>query len=353
MDEYSWASAVGHIRVREKDFLSRAALVQMAEATGLDAALAALRDTSYGPYVSALADKNTFPSALEKALSAAYEYVYGISPDPLPVTVFRARHDFHNLKVLCKVGCLDGSGSSQAFTKGGNFDPAAFTPEDPPVLEAPDVVETVRRDLIIEMRAGRDAYRNAISMVEKDKHRVPADRLALQVDSLIDVAYYDWASSTVRRSGHEGLIGFLAAEVDVLNLKVSMRAFRLGIGVELYRDIALRGGSVESSELSEAFARSPAAVAAVFRTTRWAPLAEAGAAAVAARHSLTSWEKSCDDALMAVVRKARYFSLGPEPVFGFIFGKEAEVRNLRVILSGKQSAVSTQEISERLRDPYV
>jgi V/A-type H+-transporting ATPase subunit C len=82
-------------------------------------------------------------------------------------------------------------------------------------------------------------------------------------------------------------------------------------------------------------------------------LAERGAALCLKKESLTKWERACDDALMAVVRKARFFALGPEPVFGFIFAKEMETRNLRVILSGKQSSVPKEEISERLRDPYV
>ena len=47
--------------------------------------------------------------------------------------------------------------------------------------------------------------------------------------------------------------------------------------------------------------------------------------------------KACD-ALMGVARRAKYYS-GPEPVFGYLFAKEAEVRSLRVILSGKQSSV--------------
>jgi V/A-type H+-transporting ATPase subunit C len=74
---------------------------------------------------------------------------------------------------------------------------------------------------------------------------------------------------------------------------------------------------------------------------------------VAEGSSLTRWEKACDDALMSVIKQARYSPLGPEPAYGYVFGREIETRNLRVILSGKQSQVSPKEISERLREPYV
>ena len=67
---------------------------------------------------------------------------------------------------------------------------------------------------------------------------------------------------------------------------------------------------------------------------------------------LTGWERECDNAMVKLVRDARKISLGPEPVFGYMFGRELEVRNLRIILSGKQSLIPEHEISERLRESY-
>ncbi|MEX0974663.1 MAG: V-type ATPase subunit [Bacillota bacterium] len=350
MDEYIWASAVGRVRVREKDLLSRSQLQQAAEAADLALALGTLRDTPYGPYIAGVSGRDDFVGALERALNGAYDYAMSVAPAQMPLTVFRGRHDFHNLKVLAKVAYGAGSGHEQAFSRTGNFRAEELAQSFEPPVAA--LGENARSDLKIEMKALHKTYVKALALIALSEGQAPA-AVGLQVDSVIDRAYYRWASSVYRKAGHPGLIEFLSAEVDQLNLRIAVRATRLGIVPSLYGRIALPGGTVGAEDLALAYSDGIAAVAAIYRGTHWASLAERGAALCLKKESLTRWERACDDALMAVVRKARYFSLGPEPVFGFIFGKEAEVRNLRVILSGKQSAVSTQEISERLRDPYV
>ena len=59
---------------------------------------------------------------------------------------------------------------------------------------------------------------------------------------------------------------------------------------------------------------------------------------------LTGWERmrQCNGGTSSDAEK---ISLGPEPVFGYMFGREVEVRNLRIILSGKQSLIPEHEIS--------
>ncbi len=364
MDEYSWASAVGRIRIKEKEFLSRSELTSAVEGEGLSGALGALRDTSYGSYLGGLAtsseDTGLFVPALEAALNGAYAYAVAVSPDPLLITAFRARHDFHNLKVVAKSAYLGRDGEEQAVSRVGNLDPTSLWLAPPKAESSGDVplpsldkVETLRRDIDIVTAAVLSARQEAMALVDSQSGSMPPDQLALLVDSLIDAAYYGWASSVFKKSGHEGLREFISAEVDVLNLKVSMRASRLGIRRRFFKEMPLPGGNVPKESLVEALESRPSAIAAAFRDTPWESLAASGAASCARKESLSRWEKACDNALMAVIRKARYYSLGPEPVYGFIFGKESEARNLRVILSGKQSAVSNQEISERLRDPYV
>lgn len=349
MDEYSWASAVGRVRIKEKELLSRSQLQQAAEAPDLASALAGLRDTSYGPYVSGLSDRDDFVAALERALNGAYEYAMSIAPAQILLTAFRGRHDFHNLKVMAKVAYGTGSGYEQAYASTGNF--GADELKDA-LARGSSLPEGSRADLVAELKALRKTYDEALSVVASASGKSPAE-VALAVDSVIDRAYYGWASSLYRRYGHPGLMEFLSAEIDQLNLRVAVRATRLRIPLSFYATMVLPGGTVRAKDLTEAYPNGIAAVAALYSDTPWVSLAAKGAELCQKNESLTSWERSCDNALMAVVRKARYFPLGPEPVFGFVFGKEAEVRNLRVVLSGKQSAISSQEISERLRDPYV
>lgn len=350
MDEYSWASAVGRVRIKEKELLSRPQLQQAAEAADLTSALAALRDTSYGPYVAGVSDGDDYVVALERALNRAYDYAMSIAPAQILLSAFRGRHDFHNLKVLAKAAHGGGDSYEQAFSNTGNFTAEGL--KSFLLDESSSLRDGARADLTAEMKALRRTHGEALSLVAKSADRPPGE-VALQVDSIIDRSYYGWASSLYRKYGHPGLKEFLSAEVDQLNVRVAVRAARLRIPLSFYASMALPGGAVPAPDLVRAYPAGVAAVARLYRGTPWESLAGKGAALCEKGEPLTGWERSCDDALMAIVRKARSYSLGPEPVFGFVFAKEAEARNLRVVLSGKQSGVKTLDISERLRDPYV
>lgn len=352
MDEYGWASAVGRIRIKEKELLSRADLMRVAEAPDLERALAALRDSAYGPYVSAAKEPSMFEAALSDALSGAYEYVLAISPEPMVIAAYRGRNDFHNLKVRAKSACFGMPLEREAFSHMGNFDTDFDPGQD--IRAAGDKVGLLGPADSASLAKGlAETYRGALSLVAAEKGNLPEGVLALKVDTFVDRCYYAWFSRVFRRFGYQGLSGFQRSEVDLLNLRMSVRAIRIGLSAAIYADVALPGGDISYKDLVLAYEAGPEGIRGVFRDSPWSALAVSGAAISQEKKSLTKWEKDCDEALMLVARKARYYSLGPEPVFGYLFGKEVEVRNLRVILSGKQSLLPSQEIAERLREPYV
>jgi V/A-type H+-transporting ATPase subunit C len=53
------------------------------------------------------------------------------------------------------------------------------------------------------------------------------------------------------------------------------------------------------------------------------------------------------------MKNAKYISFGIEPIAGFIFAKETELRNLRIIITSKLAKLGQQTIKERLRETYV
>jgi len=101
-----------------------------------------------------------------------------------------------------------------------------------------------------------------------------------------------------------------------------------------------------------AFAQGPKGVYAVYQGSELEKLAGRGLSFVEKNEPLTRWEKDCDDAISEIVKEAGKVALGPEPVFGYVFGREIETKNLRIIFSGKQSSVPESRIRERLRESY-
>ena len=64
-------------------------------------------------------------------------------------------------------------------------------------------------------------------------------------------------------------------------------------------------------------------------------------------------EKYLEDQRMDYVKDALYVPFGIEPIVGYLRAKEAEVKDLRMILTGKVSGMDGEAIKERLRETYV
>lgn len=333
---------------------------QMAGAGSLEEAVGLLRDTWYAPYFAdAATPGDAFEMSLQKALSDCYDAVLAYAGEPLAVTVFRARYDFHNVKVVVKDRCLGIPSDEEALSIVGNLKPSRmhellggealerFKPR------RPGMDFTGRADVLLEENALVLAYLTARGLVPGEPDVSNPAVLAFLADGSVDASYYRWASRELRRLGYPELRGFLAAEVDLLNVRMAVRAAKHGIAASLFGRIALPGGDVGARDLGDAYGLGPQEVVQLYERTQWGGLCASGMGLLERGEPLTSWEKECDDTLIRVYRKARHIGIGPEPVVGYLLGKEIECRNLRVVLAGKESGLPASEIVERLRETYV
>ena len=69
--------------------------------------------------------------------------------------------------------------------------------------------------------------------------------------------------------------------------------------------------------------------------------------------SLSGFEKWFDDRLMELIQKAKSTYFGPDPLAAYYLAREAELRNIRILLSGKRHGVEDAVIRERMRKLYV
>ncbi|MCD6420186.1 MAG: V-type ATPase subunit, partial [Synergistetes bacterium] len=70
------------------------------------------------------------------------------------------------------------------------------------------------------------------------------------------------------------------------------------------------------------------------------------------KRSLAVIEKQVDNYLVSFVDRCKYIMFGIEPVVAFWIAKEIEIKNLRVIITGKRAGIPDELLKERLRDVY-
>ena len=64
-------------------------------------------------------------------------------------------------------------------------------------------------------------------------------------------------------------------------------------------------------------------------------------------------EKTMDNLLINYVRKAKTHSFGIEPLIAYLFAKEEELKNIKLILLGKLNNIDPSTIKKNLRETYV
>ena len=65
------------------------------------------------------------------------------------------------------------------------------------------------------------------------------------------------------------------------------------------------------------------------------------------------FEKVADDFITEYIGEAKHISFGIEPLIGYIWAKEIELKNVRIILYGKINNFEKEEVFSQLRIPYV
>ena len=153
--------------------------------------------------------------------------------------------------------------------------------------------------------------------------------------------------------GSPFIVGHLRRAVDLGNIKMFLRARRLGLPEEDFAAMALRGGFLEDGLFVRGYAAPDAEIEAKLGSTPYAVLWQSAVRALAERETFIDLERGIEDLLMAGLRPALTFVFGPEPVYAYGLAKRREFRLVRLVASGKINGLPAALIGERISDTYV
>lgn len=315
------------VRAQEAQLLTHGDFFRMIDAQSSEEMLRVLADHGYPDL------KPDMPS-VERALRQVREDMMASLADFLPdgsiLDLFRIGYDYHNAKVALKALWTDGDGT-RLLMGGGRLEPLWLyrvlqTGEDdslPPVME----------------QAVREARETVGTTGDPQKG-----------DLILDKAAFCEQNALAAETGSSFLSRYTALLCDISNLRAAVRILRMGKDAWLLEQALVPGGSLDpalvlecarSGDLTGPYAASPLEEAA-----------QLGQEALSAG-SLTRFEKACDDALTHFLQGTVLIPFGLEPVLAFVAAKEQEMRNIRIIVSGRLAGLAADTIRERMREAYV
>ena len=328
--EYLYASA--RVRATENRLIGGERIAQAIAARGTDdvnALIAQLSDSGNAQSVPA-------SDIFTEALGEAYRFVEDIAPEKKTVRPLEYQYDCNNIKSALK-----------CFLRGTSSDGMMFS------------FGSVPTEKILEMPASRDFSalpKNMAESCEKALEMYAKTGSPQWIDILIDAACFADMLEAARESGDELVSDFVRTKIDLTNIMMCVRTLRIGAGVaalEILRESLVPGGNIEPERLLSLTDKEKEDGLSL-------AVSSAGYAGVASlvsedreKVSLASIERACDDAYMENVRKVRFVPFGASVLYAYIVAVEYEIKNLRIILAGKQAGLSADTIRERVRASYV
>lgn len=318
-----YAYAVTGVRVRQISSLDSSDLTQLIAAPSFASALAILSSKGW-----TIPDKaRNANDVLKSELQSAWEYLCQISPDITMFYPFVLKNDYHNLKAGIKSVLSDYEAEMHFL----------FPSTIPTSLMREAITENQYSLLpLVFAEVAEEAYDVLVRTGDGQLSDIIIDRYAL-----------DETLSSARRSGDTLIQSLTELFCAAANIKTAFRAARIHKKTEFLERAISTCDTLDRDQLIQAASEDSSALLKYLDETQY----REGAAHLA--RSASDFERWCDNETIGMLDNVRYTALGASPLVAFYLGKEAEVRNVRIILAAKQSGLSSDAVRSRIRRLYV
>ncbi|HBL41402.1 MAG TPA: hypothetical protein DDY98_07515 [Ruminococcaceae bacterium] len=323
MNELHFAYAVARIRCNELNLLTSADFEQLISAQDYKSAVAFLNDKGWE--LDEKSDSNA--EAFAKKREEAWALIQSSLGDVSPLNSVVVFHDFHNLKAALKAK-FTGVEAQKYF-----LSPCVANPNE--LLEA---VESHRFDKLPDFL--REGAQEAYDILVQTGN-------GQRADLVLDCAAMRASVAMAKESKSAMLVTLAETTADCADAKTAFRCYRTGKD-EKFIEQALSGcGKLDKSSLVKAALSAVEEIAQVLEFGGYPLLAQS------LLKDSVSFEKECDDALLTVYLQAKNQAFGMEPIVAYYLACESQIKNVRILLSGKLNRLDQGEIERRVRSLYV
>ncbi|NLN81497.1 MAG: V-type ATPase subunit [Clostridiales bacterium] len=325
MTQEKYAYAVTTVRIKEKTLLSTEFLEQLLSLNSYNDVRKLLVEHGWlSP------DPDDDDNHLHNRLIDNWSLLNEISPLPGLLDPLVFKNDFHNLKAAMKCR-FAGTEPDRYFMY-------------PCLYNTADIVKCINDKQCDDLpEVMREAAKQAYDVFMRTHDGQYSD---IMLDSA--------ALAAVRDAGQASESEFVRYATELLcvssNVKTAIRAIRTGKDSHFLETALCPCDTINKDELVSAALAGEDAVISYLAST---PYEGAARVLTESEGSLSSLEKWFDDMLIERIQPAKSIFFGPEPLAAFYIACENEIRNIRILLSGKRHRVDDSVIRERMRRLYV
>jgi V/A-type H+-transporting ATPase subunit C len=345
---------MGRIRAVERTMLGRAQFDRMIEAKTADDALRVLSEAGYGAggdtggsggLVGASGSVGAPGSSGSPDVASDYErlldeengkliaFILEVSPARGLLGVFLRRYDYHNIKALLKAEFSGLAG-------------------DPPLsgmgLVSPEKLALILRERSFSQLTPAMAAGAEDAILAYGKSQDPQ-----AIDVRLDHAMYAEMLADAAALENPFLVRLVRIYIDLANITAFLRMRAMKKGSDFLRETLIPGGEVDRGLFYRHFSDGLETFIAAMLYTPYGQVCEEGLKNYQSTGRLTAFERGADDYVNGYIKAARLRPVGAEVIVCYFVARQAELKNVRIVMVGKKNGISGDVIRERLRETYV
>jgi len=339
-EEYAFAN--GRIKKLEKGLLNKNILDRMIKSSDAVAALKILTESDLNNYSFDLNNPSNFEVSLNQELLHTYDIIKSISKVStfnFLYFTFASKHDFHNIKILIKSKYLKKDFSNELISPIGTIgvEKLNLAIRDEKYEEIPDSFEFLIKKTFSEYSKYKDP--EIIDFI------LDKERYIMIFNKIKEVEIIEAEELFLRR--------FIKINIDFNNIISCIRTKVRGERKSFTKEFLIPEGDFKIENIVEIYDSPLSSWCEKLTYTDYKNVVETGVNYFQKNKSLMELEKLRDNFILNFSKIGKYVTFGIEPLVGFITAKENDIKNIKIILSGKLNKLSPDQIKERVRDTYV
>lgn len=325
----------GIIKSLEKELLTPATLMRIIDEPDYKSAFRALREQGFGK--NAATDETDSEAILQAETLALDDFARGFSPGDDYSEFCLAGIDFYNAERFLRSVYIKNFDFVQ--TRTGLIDDVAAALKD---------CEKNAKYGKSDKSGGKDknalpqelvsAYNEGKALFESGKAS------GAEISSVFIRARY---ARLLKKCGGQ-LGAFLKNEIDCKNISAALRA-KMQDEIDKFFIV---GGCLKKEDIDFIFSQDADKIEKRFAFTPFADVIAEAEKEKAAGLPLVRFEAEADGFALKELKKKKYETEGATPFVLYYLYKSAEIKNVRIILTGKRAGASAEDIKRRLRTGY-
>lgn len=334
METNLYAQLNTSISVRDSRFLTKEQLDHLLTSKNDEGVSLILQATDYRLTKEELRDPNAVEDVLLRRLASEYDFAFEQSPYAEIVQIFALRYTYHNLKVLFKERASQDNLENLLIPIGRY-----------PISSLRQLVSSLTSEQCPEIMQEEVAATWAEYLDYQDI-RV--------LDIGMDLAYFKHLKYLVDRINHPILQQFIELSIDFYNVITVKRGLTLGKPRSFMRQLLSEEGQLKAREYLKLFHEETLLTwfNQIYPNSFDLASAPYEQELQSAQISALDLEFLADLLKFQLLEQGRFEVEGPLPLARYLWGKELEVKNLRLILTGRSSELDSELLRERMRPVY-